>query len=184
MAKKVRRRNKATKKQRYVPQAIVSDQSSSFTSVVIDTGTVVASLKLPPGSWVIFATVALAAATSALGTTVVETMFTLDGKLFGQEVQTDFMITNTGSSISGFGVVPLTTGSDSRQAENSAGRVHGYSGEHGLVSADDDHRYPSGIGYAYHVTVRYTPKADSHVIWLGCPLWANSGHWRLSFIFS
>ena len=111
MAKKVRRRTKATKKaQKYVPQAIVSDQSSSFTSVVIDTGTVVASLKLPPGSWVIFATVALAAATSALGTTVVETMFTLDGKLFGQEVQTDFMITNTGSSISGFGVVPLTTG--------------------------------------------------------------------------
>jgi hypothetical protein len=111
MAKKVRQRTKATKKaQKAVPQAIVSDQSASFASVVIGTGTVVATLKLPPGSWVIFATVALAAATSALGTTVVQTMFALDGELFGQDVQTDFTITNTGSSINGFRVVPLTTG--------------------------------------------------------------------------
>ena len=111
MAKKVRRGTKATKKaQKYVPQAIVSDQSSSFTSVVIGTGTVVASLKLPSGSWVIFATVALGAATSVLGTTVVQTMFALDGKLFGQEVQTDFTITDAGGSITGFRVVPLTTG--------------------------------------------------------------------------
>ncbi len=42
-------------------RAFVSDQSSSFNSVVIGTApnsTVVASLKLPPGSWVVFATVA------------------------------------------------------------------------------------------------------------------------------
>ena len=39
-------------------RAFVSDQSSSFNSVVIGTApnsTVVASLKLPPGSWVVFA---------------------------------------------------------------------------------------------------------------------------------
>lgn len=106
MAKKVRRHTKATKKaHKYVSQAIVSDQSSSFGSVVIGTGSVVASLKLPPGSWAIFATVALAA-TGAPGATVVQTMFALDGNLFGQEVQTDFTFTGTG----GFRVVPLTTG--------------------------------------------------------------------------
>jgi hypothetical protein len=106
MAKKARRRTKATKKaQKFVSRAIVADQSSSFGSVVIGTGTVVASLKLPSGNWVVFATVALAG-TGALGTTVVQTMFALDGTLFGQEVQTDFTNTNTG----GFRVVPLTTG--------------------------------------------------------------------------
>src|SRR4029077_11637316 len=94
-------------------QAFVSDQSSAFNSVVIGTGadfTVVASLKLPPGSWVVFATVALGAATSALGTTVVQIAFQLDGKLYGTAVQSDFTITNTGGSISGFRVVPLTSG--------------------------------------------------------------------------
>ena len=93
-------------------QAFVSDQSSAFNSVVIGTGpafTVVASLKLPPGSWVV-ATVALGAATSALGTTVVQIAFQLDGKLYGTAVQSDFTIANTGGSISGFRVVPLTTG--------------------------------------------------------------------------
>ena len=94
-------------------QAFVSDQSSAFNSVVIGTGpdfTVVASLKLPPGSWVVFATVALGAATNALGTTVVQIAFQLDGKLYGTAVQSDFTITNTGGSISGFRVVPLTSG--------------------------------------------------------------------------
>ena len=94
-------------------QAFVSDQSSAFNSVVIGTGpdfTVVASLKLPPGSWVVFATVASGAATSALGTTVVQIAFQLDGKLYGTAVQSDFTITNTGGSISGFRVVPLTSG--------------------------------------------------------------------------
>jgi hypothetical protein len=109
----------------------------------------VASLKLSPGSWVIFATVALAA-TGALCTTVVRTMFALDGNLFGQEVQTDFTFTGTG----GFRVVPPHHGDGSRQAENSAGRVQRGSGEHGLVSADDDHCHQSGIGYAYHVKLQ------------------------------
>ena len=94
-------------------RALVSDQSSSFGSVVIGTGpdfTVVASLKLPPGSWVVFATVALASATSVLGTTVVEIVFQLDGQPYGTAVQSDFTITKTGGSMSGFVVVPLTTG--------------------------------------------------------------------------
>jgi hypothetical protein len=105
-------------------QAFVSDQSSAFNSVVIGTGpdfTVVASLKLPPGSWVVFATVALGAATSALGTTVVQIAFQLDGKLYGTAVQSDFTITNTGGSISGFRVPHH--GAGSRHAENSGGWV-------------------------------------------------------------
>jgi len=94
-------------------QALVSDQSSSFGSVVIGAGpdfTVVATLKLQPGSWVVFATVALASATSVLGTSVVEIMFQVDGNLYGTAVQSDFTITNSGGVISGFRVVPLTTG--------------------------------------------------------------------------
>jgi len=57
---------------------------------------------------VVFATVALASATSVLGTSVVEIMFQLDGN--GTAVQSDFTITNSGGVISGFRVVPLTTG--------------------------------------------------------------------------
>jgi len=53
---------------------------------------------------VVFATVALASASSVPGTSIVEIMFQLDG------VQSDFTITNSGGSISGFRVVPLTTG--------------------------------------------------------------------------
>jgi hypothetical protein len=70
-------------------------QSSSFSSVVIGTGpdfTVVASLKLVPGSWVVFATVALGSATSVIGTTIVEVAFQLDGKLYGTTVQSDACI--------------------------------------------------------------------------------------------
>ena len=52
----------------------------------------------------------MGAATSALGTTVVQIAFQLDGKLYGTAVQSDFTITNTGGSISGFRVVLLTTG--------------------------------------------------------------------------
>ena len=58
----------------------------------------------------VFATVALASATSVLGTSVVEIMFQLDGNLYGTAVQSDFTITNSGGVISGFRVVPLTTG--------------------------------------------------------------------------
>ena len=95
-------------------RVFVSDQSSSFNSVVIGTApdsTVVASLKLPPGSWVVFATVALAAATSAPSTTTVQLFFQLGGKLYGTSVQSDFTITDqSGGIISGFQVVPFTTG--------------------------------------------------------------------------
>ena len=62
-------------------RAFVSDQSSSFNSVVIGTApdsTVVASLKLPPGSWVVFATVALAAATSGFQVVPITTGLVLD----------------------------------------------------------------------------------------------------------
>jgi hypothetical protein len=92
-------------------QAFVADQSTSFGSVVIDTGiTIVASLDLLPGSWAIFATVALGTATSVLGTTVVEVMFVIDGNPYGTAVKSDFTVADTGGFISGFRVVPLTTG--------------------------------------------------------------------------
>jgi len=91
-------------------QALVSDQSDSFGSVVIGTApsaTIVASLKLHPGSWVVFATVAFASS-GAVGTTTVQLQFRLDGKIFGQEVQSNFRAEPAGNS--GFLVVPLTTG--------------------------------------------------------------------------
>jgi hypothetical protein len=95
-------------------RAFVSDQSDDFLSLVIGTGpdfTVVAALELPPGSWVVFATVALAAATSATGTSAVQTGFLLDGEIYSTLVQSDFVIADTlDGSISGFRVVPLTTG--------------------------------------------------------------------------
>ena len=94
-------------------RAFVSDQSSSFNAVDIGTtpdSTIVASLKLPPGSWVVFATVALGAATSTPGTTTVQMFFQLDGNLYGTSVQTDFTISDQSGIISGFQVVPFTTG--------------------------------------------------------------------------
>jgi hypothetical protein len=94
-------------------RALVSDEEV-FTSVDIGTGpdfTVVAALKLPPGSWVVFATVALAAASNALGTYTIQMLFQLDGAPYGTAVQTDFTIANqVGGSVGGFRVVPLTTG--------------------------------------------------------------------------
>jgi hypothetical protein len=42
----------------------------------------------------------------------------------------------------------------------AAGRVHRGSGELGLVSADDDHRYPSGIGYAHRMMSAFGGKVD------------------------
>jgi hypothetical protein len=93
--------------------ALVSDQEV-FGSVDIGTGpdfTVVATLKLPPGGWVVFATVALASATSATGTTTVQMAFQLDGELCGTAVQSDFTITDeSGGAVGGFQVVLLTTG--------------------------------------------------------------------------
>jgi hypothetical protein len=96
-------------------RAFVSDQGSSFESLVIGTGpdfTVVAALELPPGSWVVFATVALASATSAAGTSTVQMAFLLDGTVYSTEVQSGFGIAETaGGGVSGgFLVVPLTTG--------------------------------------------------------------------------
>jgi len=65
-------------------RAFVSDQSSSFNAKVIGgppNSTVVASLELPPGSWVVFATVALAG-NAAPGTTAsVQMFFQLDGMI-------------------------------------------------------------------------------------------------------
>ena len=108
MAKKVRRRKKAVKKAKpQVLKAFVSDQSSGFGSVVIGTNTVVASLQLPPGSWVTFATVALAPTGAIPGTTVVQAMFALNGVPFSEAVQTDFTVTTSGL---GFIVFPLNSG--------------------------------------------------------------------------
>jgi hypothetical protein len=111
MAKKVRRRTKAVKKaQPKVLKAFVSDQSSVFGSVVVGTNTVITSLQLPPGSWVIFATVALAPTGGVLGTTVVQARFALNGVPFSQEVQTDFTVTTSGNFVAGFMVFPLNSG--------------------------------------------------------------------------
>ena len=93
-------------------RALVADQSSSFGSVVIGTPpnrTVVASLQLSAGSWVVFATVAFATSGPA-GAAVVQLVFQLDGKIFGPEIQANFKSEPIGNSISGFLVVPLTTG--------------------------------------------------------------------------
>jgi hypothetical protein len=95
-------------------RAFVSDQGADFESLVIGTGpdfTVVAALELPPGSWVVSATVALGAATSVTGTSAVQTGFLLDGEVYSTLVQSDFVVASTlDGSIGGFLVVPLTTG--------------------------------------------------------------------------
>ena len=109
-------------------QAFVSDQSSSFNAVDIGTApnsTIVASLKLPPGSWVVFATVALGAATSTPGTTTVQMFFQLDGNLYGTSVQTDFHHLGSIWHHQRFSGCPLHHGIGARHAENSAGRVCG-----------------------------------------------------------
>jgi hypothetical protein len=94
-------------------RAIVSDQGN-FESLVIGTGpgfTVVAFLELPAGSWVVFATVALAAASGVTGTSVVQTGFLLDGEIYSTFVQSDFVVADTlDGGVNGFRVVPLTTG--------------------------------------------------------------------------
>jgi hypothetical protein len=94
-------------------RAIVSDQGD-FESLVIGTGpdfTIVAFLELPPGSWVVSATVALAAASNVTGASVVQTGFLLDGEIYSTFVQSDFVVADTlDGGVSGFRVVPLTTG--------------------------------------------------------------------------
>jgi len=94
-------------------RAFVSDQSSLFNPKVIagfPASTVVASLQLPRGSWVVFATVALTG-NAGPGTTVsVQMFFQLDGKIYGEQVQCNFTITDQSGGVSGFQVVPLTTG--------------------------------------------------------------------------
>jgi hypothetical protein len=91
-------------------RAFVSDQSSNFNAKVIDGPpghTVVASLDLPPGSWVVFATVALAG-NAAPGTTVnVQTFFELGSQIYSGTIQCDFTISGTRS---GFQVIPFNTG--------------------------------------------------------------------------
>jgi hypothetical protein len=95
-------------------RAFVSDQSEAFESLVIGTGpefTIVASLELPRGHWVAFATVALANDNGTPGTTGVQMGFLLDGEIYSTLVQTDFVNADTlEGSLSGFRVVPLTTG--------------------------------------------------------------------------
>jgi hypothetical protein len=98
-------------------RAFVSDQSELFGSVVIGTGpppnwTIVAALELPPGSWVVFATVALGSAGGATGATVVQMGFLLDGDMYGTFVQSNFVVADIGGTggPGGFLVVPLTTG--------------------------------------------------------------------------
>jgi hypothetical protein len=92
-------------------RAFVSDQSSSFNSKVIGgTPTAVASLELPRGSWVVFSTVALAGNTGPGTAVSVQVFFELDGKIYGQQVQSDFTIAVISAGVSGFQVVPLTTG--------------------------------------------------------------------------
>lgn len=95
-------------------RAFVSDQSEGFESLVIGTGpefTIVAFLELPRGSWVAFATVALGNDNGTPGTTVVQMGFLLDGEIYSTLVQTDFVNADTlEGSLSGFRVVPLTTG--------------------------------------------------------------------------
>ena len=93
-------------------RAFVSDQGA-FESLVIGTGpdfTVVAALELPPGSWVVFATVALGSTNGVTGTSIVQMAFLLDGNIYSTAVQSDFVIAETARTIGGFLVVPLTTG--------------------------------------------------------------------------
>jgi hypothetical protein len=94
-------------------RALVSDQSSSFISKVIGGPpgrTVVASLELPRGSWVVFATVALAG-NAGVGTTVsVQMFFELGGQIYGEDVQSSFTIMDQSGSVVGFQVVPFNTG--------------------------------------------------------------------------
>jgi hypothetical protein len=94
-------------------RAFVSDQSSSFNAKVIGgppDSTVVASLELPPGSWVVFATVALGG-NAAPGTTAsVQMFFQLDGEIYGEQVQSSFAIADQSGVAIGFQVVPFTTG--------------------------------------------------------------------------
>ncbi len=92
-------------------RAFVSDQGA-FDSLVIGSGpeyTVVAALELPPGSWVVFATVALVADTSATGT-IVQMGFLLDGEPYSTFVQSNFVIADTVGGALGYLVAPLTTG--------------------------------------------------------------------------
>jgi hypothetical protein len=80
------------------------------SSAALPNPTVVASLQFPPGSWVVFATVALAG-NAGTGTTVsVQMFFELDGKIYGEDVQSSFTITDQSGSVVGFQVVPFTTG--------------------------------------------------------------------------
>ncbi len=94
-------------------RAFVSDQSSSFNAKVIGgppNSTVVASLELPPGSWVVFATVALAGNAAPEPTASVQMFFQLDGKIYGEQVQSNFTIADQSGAVTGFQVVPFTTG--------------------------------------------------------------------------
>jgi hypothetical protein len=91
-------------------RAFVSDQSTSFTSQPIagpPGRTVVASLDLPPGSWVVFATVALAG-NDAPGTAVnVQMYFEVGGQIYSGTIQCDFTISPAFSAAQ---VVPFNTG--------------------------------------------------------------------------
>jgi hypothetical protein len=87
-------------------QAFVSDQSANFGSVAISAGndfSVVAAIDLPPGSWVVLATVALAGGPPT--NCDVQVVFLLDGQLYTSGVQCDIV-----GGPNSFLVIPLTTG--------------------------------------------------------------------------
>jgi hypothetical protein len=87
-------------------KAFVADQSGNFGSVAISAGadfTVIGALPLAPGSYVVFANIALAG--SAPDSTDVQVTFLLDGTIYGEAVQ-DVVV----GGPNGFLVVPLTTG--------------------------------------------------------------------------
>jgi hypothetical protein len=58
---------------------------------------------------VVFATVAFGSS-GPVGKTIVQLMFQLDGRIFGQQVQSNFTAEAADNSVAGFLVVPLTTG--------------------------------------------------------------------------
>ena len=86
-------------------QAFVADESSNFVSIPIGTGpyfTIIAGLELPPGSWVAFASVALAGGS---GGTTVEAVWLLDGNLLTTGIQGTVV-----ASPNTFLTLPMSTG--------------------------------------------------------------------------
>lgn len=87
-------------------QAFVADQSGNWAAEPIgagDTFTVIGAVELPPGSWIVLATVALAS--SAPDSIDIQTTLLLDGAIHGTAVQSNII-----GGPNRFLVIPLTTG--------------------------------------------------------------------------